>query len=287
VREYTVLISADDLHANLGNPGWVIVDCRFVLADPSAGERDYREGHIPGAVYAQMDRDLSGPIVPGKTGRHPLPSISAIGEKLGAWGIDASTQVVVYDASGGAMAGRLWWLLRWLGHDRVAVLDGGWTAWIAAGHPVSTVAERPSPKRFLPRPHPEMAVDAEAVEAARSDPRWRVIDARAADRFRGKNETIDPVAGHIPGAVSAPYADNLGPDGRFRTPGELRARYAAVIGDTPAERVVCYCGSGITSVHNVLAIAHAGLGLARLYPGSWSEWITDPERPIARLSDAD
>jgi thiosulfate/3-mercaptopyruvate sulfurtransferase len=189
---------------------------------------------------------------------------------------------VVYDSTGGSMAVRLWWLLRWLGHDRVAVLDGGWQAWGTAGYPVSAGTEGREPRGFMPRLRPELVLDTRAVDRVRADQRWRVLDARAAERFRGENETIDPIAGHIPGAVSAPYAENLGPDGRFCPREELRARYAAVMGAVPAEHVVCYCGSGITSIHDILAIAHAGLGEARLYPGSWSEWITDPSRPTAR-----
>jgi thiosulfate/3-mercaptopyruvate sulfurtransferase len=282
VSDHTTLISAEELRASLGRPDWVVVDCRFTLAEPEAGRRAYLESHISGAVYAQMNEDLSGPVLKGKTGRHPLPSPKDLANQLGKWGIDASSQVVVYDATAGSMAVRLWWLSRWLGHDRVAVLDGGWQAWVAEGYPVSGGPEGREPRVFVPRLRPELALDTVAVDRARGDERWRVLDARTAERFRGENETIDPVAGHIPGAVSAPYAENLRPDGRFRSREELRSRYAAVMGAVPAEHVVCYCGSGITSIHDILAMAHAGLGEARLYPGSWSEWITDPDRPTAR-----
>jgi thiosulfate/3-mercaptopyruvate sulfurtransferase len=256
-----------------------VVDCRFTLADPPAGRRGYLEGHVPGAVYAHLDEDLSGPVTRGKTGRHPLPEPDLFVRKLGEWGIDSRVQVVAYDDSGGSMAGRLWWMLRWLGHDAVAILDGGWQAWVAAGYPANAGAEGRDPRTFVPRLRPELALSSDDVNRVRTDPAWRLLDARSAERFRGENETIDPVAGHIPGALSAPYAENLRPDGRFKSPEELRARYAGLIGPVPAERVVCYCGSGVTSVHNLLAMAHAGMGEGRLYPGSWSEWITRPERP--------
>jgi thiosulfate/3-mercaptopyruvate sulfurtransferase len=180
------------------------------------------------------------------------------------------------------MAARLWWMLHWLGHENVAVLDGGWQAWIEAGYPTKAGAEGRDPRSFIPRIRGELALDSTAVNRARTDPKWRVLDARTAERFRGENETIDPVAGHIPGAVSAPYGDNLRPDGRFKSAEELKARYTALMGSVPAERVVCYCGSGITSVHDLIAMAYAGLGEGRLYPGSWSEWITDSERPTTR-----
>jgi thiosulfate/3-mercaptopyruvate sulfurtransferase len=180
------------------------------------------------------------------------------------------------------MAGRLWWLLRWLGHDRVAVLDGGWQAWVAAGHPVSGGPETRKATVFTPHIRQDLLLDTTAVNRLRTDRSWLVVDARTAERFRGENETIDPVAGHIPGAISAPYGENLQPDGHFRSKEELRSRYQALMGSVPADHVVCYCGSGVTAVHDILAMAHAGLGEARLYPGSWSEWITDPGRPTAR-----
>jgi thiosulfate/3-mercaptopyruvate sulfurtransferase len=266
----------------MGQSDWTVVDCRFTLAEPEAGRRAYRESHIAGAVYAHMNEDLSGPVIKGKTGRHPLPAPKNLADQLGKWGIDASSQVVVYDASGGSMAVRLWWLLRWLGHDRVAVLDGGWQAWLAAGYPVSAGPEERTPRVFAPHLRADLVLDTVAVDRVRGDERWRVLDARTAERFRGESETIDPVAGHIPGAISAPYAENLNPTGHFRSREELRARYQAIMGSAPADHVVCYCGSGITSIHDILAMAHAGLGEARLYPGSWSEWITDPGRPTAR-----
>ncbi len=281
MADFTTLISCAELHASLRRADWVVVDCRFTLIAPPAGRAAYDAGHIPGARYADLDRDLSSPHVRGKTGRHPLPPINHFVETLGTWGIGDGTQVVAYDANNGSMAARLWWLLQWLGHARVAVLDGGFQAWTASGYEVTRDIPAHAPLRFMPRPRADLALDAHAVDRVRTDPRWRVLDARAAERFRGENETIDPVPGRVPGARSAPWGDNVLPDGRFRPTEEIRKRFAALLEDTPVERVVCYCGSGVTAAHDVLAMSHAGLGLARLYPGSWSEWITDPARPVA------
>jgi thiosulfate/3-mercaptopyruvate sulfurtransferase len=278
---YTTLIQAEDVWPRLDDPAWALIDCRMSPPAASGGRAKYLASHIPGAVHAHMEEDLSAPATPGRTGRHPLPDSTAFVEKVAGFGIDAEVQVVVYDDSSGSNAARLWWMLRWVGHDRAAVLDGGWPAWQAAGYPVRSGVEVRSRRRFTPRVRPELVVDASQVEQIREDRGWRLIDTRAADRFRGENETVDPVAGHIPGAISAPFAQNL-ERGRFRPAGELRARFSSLIGDTPIEKVVCYCGSGVTAGHDILAMVHAGLGLARLYPGSWSDWITDPERPVAR-----
>lgn len=278
---HRTLIAPDQLAALLGSRDLVVVDCRFSLSDAEAGERAYRQGHVPGAVYAHLERDLSGPVVPGKTGRHPLPDPRMLADRLGAWGLDASKQLVAYDDAGGAMAARLWWLARWLGHDAVAVLDGGFPAWVHAGHPVTADVPTPEPARFEPALRPELAVDAARVDALRTDPARRLFDARAPERYRGDVEPIDPVAGHIPGARCLPFSENLR-DGRFRSAAELAERYRAALGDVPASEAVVYCGSGVTACHAVLAAAHAGLDGLRLYPGSWSEWITDPSRPVAR-----
>jgi thiosulfate/3-mercaptopyruvate sulfurtransferase len=276
------LISTATLAHHLDDPAWVIVDCRFALDDPARGERAYEQGHIPGALYAHLERDLTGTVIPGKTGRHPLPSVAHLVERLSAWGIDANVHVVAYDDSGGSMAARLWWLLRWLGHDAVAVLDGGWPCWRAEGRPFRRGRECRSPRRFLPRLRPELVASAEDVMAALNDPNVRLLDSRSPERYRGEHEPIDPVAGHIPGALSAPYLDNLDARGRFRPAAELRARFERLLGSPPPSRVIFYCGSGVTAAHNVLAFLHAGLGEAQLYAGSWSEWITDPTRPIER-----
>ncbi len=281
MARYSTLITAGQLAPHVGNPQWAIVDCRYRLADLGFGRAAYAESHIAGAVLADIGDDLSGPVVPGKTGRHPLPEVGAIVGKLSGWGIDAQVQVVAYDDSGGSMAARLWWLLHWLGHDAVAVLDGGWPLWQARRFSVRGGTENRSVRRFVARERPELVLSADQVDRVRSDPAWRVLDARNADRFRGENETIDPVAGRVPGAVSAPYAENLEPDGRLKSKADLRRCYTELLGPVPATRAVCYCGSGVTAAHDVLAMAHAGLGEAKLYAGSWSEWITDPTRPVA------
>lgn len=279
---YTTLISTADLAPHLSDPDWAIFDCRFSLADPEWGRRDYTQAHLPGAIYAHLNADLSGPIVPGVTGRHPLPSIEFAAAKFSAWGIDDPVQVVAYDDIGGGMAARLWWMLRWLGHEAVAVLDGGWPKWRAEGRAVDNrLAARPA-RSFGPRPRPELAITTVEVESQLSNTdRW-LFDSRTAERYRGENETIDPIAGHIPSASSAPYPDNLNPDGVFRSREELRQRFTTLLGNTPVDHAAFYCGSGVTAAHNLLALKHAGLGDAKLYVGSWSEWIADPRRNIER-----
>ncbi len=277
---YTTLISTAELAANLGRPDWAVVDCRFWLTDTERGRIDYHQAHIPGAVYAHLGEDLSGPVFPGQTGRHPLPAVETFVATLAGWGIGDGVQVVVYDDQGGAFAARLWWMLRWLGHDPAAVLDGGWPLWQREGRPTRGGTESRPSRPFTPHLRPSLLASTAEVEQIRIDPAYRLLDARATNRYHGQNETIDPVAGHIPGAISAPYADNLAPDGRFRPAGELKAIYETLLGDVPASRAVAYCGSGVTAVHNLIAIAHAGLGEGRLYAGSWSEWITNPQRPI-------
>ena len=280
---YTTLIPISMLAAHLNDPPWLVIDARFSLADPSLGKRNYLQAHIPRAIYAHLDQDLSAMVIKGVTGRHPLPDPSQTLEVFTHWGLPVDGQVVVYDDMAGALAAvRVWWMLRWMGYENVAVLDGGWQSWVQRGLPVSSGFENRLPAPFLGKERRELVVSTAQVEALRLDPGWRLLDARAADRFRGENETIDPVAGHIPGAVSAPYTGNLNPDGTFLYAEQLRARYQRLIGDTPPEHVVVYCGSGVTSIHNILAMLHAGLGEARLYAGSWSEWITDPQRPVGK-----
>ncbi len=279
---YTNIISVTELQNHLDDPAWVLVDCRFSLQDLQRGRRDYLSAHIPGAVYADLNADLSSTPIQGQTGRHPLPSPAAAAAVFSAWGIGPGVQVVAYDDAGGALAAvRLWWLLRWLGHDAAAVLDGGWQAWQRAGQPTRAGLENPPARIFTPQIQPALAVSAAEVDALRLDPAYRLCDSRAAERYRGQNETIDPVAGHIPGAISTPYAENLNPDGAFRSPAELRQRFEAILSGVPASQAVFYCGSGVTAIHNILALEVAGLGQARLFPGSWSEWITDPNRPAA------
>ena len=277
-RYYETLISTDHLSTNLDRPDWVVVDCRFDLADAGRGERDYLAGHVPGACYAHLDRDLSGPVGPS-TGRHPLPDADRLMAWLGAQGIGNDTQVVAYDDSGGAMAVRLWWLLRWLGHRRVAVVDGGWQAWLAGGHPVSVALPAPTPAVFEGAPDASIVVTTEQLVAGNA--RARVVDVRTPERFRGEKEPIDPVAGRIPGAVNLPLQLNLDSEGRFRSAEALKALYDPVVGDADPGELIFMCGSGVTACHGILALELAGYPGALLYAGSWSEWIRDPARPVA------
>lgn len=277
---YTTLISTAELNEYLTDPDWVIVDCRFSLDDTAQGRRDYQQAHIPGAVYAHLDEDLSGPVIPGQTGRHPLPDVETTARTFSNWGIDDNVQVVVYDGDNSSMAVRLWMMLRWLGHPTVAVLNGGWARWQSEGRPARSGSESRLPRRFVPRPRPELLFDAAGVGAICTDPAWRLFDSRSGESYRGEKPGYDPIAGHIPGALSAPYAENLAQDNCFLPPEQLRARFETLLGEVPVEQAVFYCGSGVTAAHNLLALAHASLGEARLYVGSWSDWITDPNRPI-------
>jgi thiosulfate/3-mercaptopyruvate sulfurtransferase len=279
---YTTLISAANLHERLtAAPGSVLVfDCRFDLADPAAGEAAFAAGHIPGAQYLHLDRDLSGAKT-GKNGRHPLPDRQALVNALAARGLDEAQQVVAYDAQGGMYAARLWWLLRWLGHDSVAVLDGGLDAWTAAGFALSKDVAQAKAGNFKAGAPLQVTVDVQAVVRNLSTHELTVVDARAADRYRGENETIDPVGGHIPGAVNRFYKDNLTADGRFKSAHTLREDFTALLPNTTPEHVVLQCGSGVTACHNALAMEVAGLHGAALYGGSWSEWCSDPSRPVA------
>ena len=281
---FSTLISTSELSDHLSDPGWVIVDCRFSLADPEQGRRSYLQSHIPGAVYAHLNEDLCAPVVSGVTGRHPLPQSEVLAQNISNWGIGSGVQVVVYDdwpGASGAIAARLWWTLHWLGHDAIAVLDGGWERWISEMRPVSDGEEVQGFREFHPYPRLELIATSEDVEVMRHDPKYLILDSRGEDRYRGENETIDPVAGHIPGAVSAPYTDNVRADGLFLSKEALTGRFEMLLGDRQAESVVFYCGSGVTAAHNLVALAHAGMGFARLYVGSWSEWITDSVRPVA------
>lgn len=277
---YQTIIPPHELLPNLEDPDWAVLDCRFSLQDFDRGQGLYRDAHIPGAIYAHLNRDLSGEIIPGETGRHPLPEIAAFTKTLSGWGIDERVQVVAYDDRGGAIAARLWWMLRWLGHEKAAVLEGGWTAWLRAGFPVQKEIIGREPRSFKPQPHPEMAVDVKFMERASEKGEPALVDARDTERYRGEEEPIDPVAGHIPGAVSAPYIENLAADGTFRPGRELKERYQRLLAGRAGDQAVFYCGSGVTSAHDILAMVHAGMDMPRLYPGSWSEWLTDPSRPV-------
>lgn len=277
---YTTTVDTSTLALHLEDPGWIVVDCRFRLNDPAAGENLYNQSCIPGARYAHLDRDLAGPITPS-SGRHPLPSRADFADTLGEWGISSSSQVVAYDDTGGAIAARLWWLLRWIGHYGTAVLDGGIDAWLGEGRAV--VYGRPEVQRqvYFPVPMHDLAIDTAAVTALLDRPDMRLVDARAAERFRGEREPIDPVAGHIPGAVNRPFDRNLDANGRFLCSDALRHEWLELLAGCAPDRVVHMCGSGVTGCQNLLAMEVAGLEGSRLYPGSWSEWIRDERRPIA------
>jgi thiosulfate/3-mercaptopyruvate sulfurtransferase len=278
---FTTLISTSQLAARLTDPAFVVVDCRFKLADEDWGKGEYLARHIPGAVYAHLDRDLSGPKT-GRNGRHPLPDPLALSDTFSRMGIAQGTQVVAYDEDSGMFASRLWWLLRWLGHDTVAVLDGGFAKWIAEGRPVRAGDEHREARAFRGALGGDAVVCAKDIAARLGQPGRLLLDARAPERFRGEVEPVDKVAGHIPGAVNYPFPGNLDERGTFRSPEDLRARLSAAIGDIPPDQVVCYCGSGVTACQNLLAFEHAGLHGVKLYPGSWSEWSSDPSRPIER-----
>ena len=268
------LVSTAELAAHLDR--WRVFDCRHDLAKPEWGGEQYRQAHIPGAIFASLDRDLSSPKN-GKNGRHPLPDPHAFGEWLGHCGVKPTDQVVAYDAANGATAARLWWLLRWVGHDAVAVLDGGLAKWTAEGRPVTADIPKPQASNFRPHVRSEMAVDVHAI--AKTLRQRMLLDARAPVRYRGEQEPIDPVAGRIPGALNRFNMDNVRGDGRFKDAAELKADFQKVLAGRPASEVVNYCGSGVAACHNLLAMEVAGLPGGKLYAGSWSEWIADPARP--------
>ena len=275
------LIPATELAALLkhADSDVLVLDCRFSLAAPEAGQQAYDQGHVPGAVYAHLDRDLSGAKT-GQNGRHPLPSPDAFLATLRRWGLKPETEVVAYDDAGGMFAARAWWMLRWMGHPRVRVLDGGWAAWRAQGSAVSQEAapsRPPSDIQLTPRDALLTRIDFVQSHLGNRDV-MQLVDARAPDRFRGENETLDPVGGHIPGALNRFFQLNLGTDGHFKPPQLLRDEFTALLGSQPAGTVVHQCGSGVTACHNLLAMEHAGLGGSRLYAGSWSEWCAGQGR---------
>ncbi len=278
---FNLLVSASELLPNINNSSWAVIDCRFDLLQPEWGILEYEKSHIPGAIYAHLDRDFSSPITP-QTGRHPLPDIQEMAKRLGQWGIGQDTQVVVYDTTGGSYASRIWWMLRFLGHTRVAIFDGGLRNWVEKHLPLSTGIETRKPTIFTPKVNWSMLVDAEVVEKLRQDPAYLLIDARAPERFRGEKEPIDPIAGHIPGAVNRFHGLNLAADGTFLPIEDLQRQFNSLLDGKSADHVIVYCGSGVTSCHHILAMELAGLNGAKLYAGSWSEWIRDHNRPIAK-----
>jgi thiosulfate/3-mercaptopyruvate sulfurtransferase len=275
------LISTAVLASHLDDPAYAIVDCRSKLDDLEWGAREYAAAHIPGAAYADLTHDLSGPKS-GSNGRHPLPDPDALVQTFSRLGIADGVQVVAYDQENGMFASRLWWLLRWLAHDAVAVLDGGFKKWTAEGRPLESGRTDRATRQFTGSPRADMAVDVQTVASHLATGGRRLVDARAPERYRGDTEPIDKIGGHIPGARNHFYQWNLDERGLFRTPEELRTRIRASVGEVPTEQVVCYCGSGVTACHNLLAFEHAGLTGAKLYPGSWSEWSSDPSRPVEK-----
>lgn len=276
------LISTQDLQQRLQQEDLLLLDCRFALEDPAYGRRSYLEGHLPGAHFLDLEQDLSAPVIKGVTGRHPMPDPSALVERLRSCGLRQDSQVVLYDDGPGAFAARAWWLLVWLGkRDGLYLLDGGLKAWREAGLELTCAAPDNAPGDFCAEPDNSLVLSAEQLALRLGTADLTLLDARALPRFRGEVEPIDPVAGHIPGAQCAAFTDNLGADGRFLPADELRQRFDGLRGERPPENLVAYCGSGVTACHNLFAMCLAGYPLAPLYAGSWSEWITNPARPVA------
>lgn len=278
---FTTLITTEELAANLQDPEWVIVDCRFDLMDKEWGEEEYAQFHIPGAVFAHQERDLCSPVTP-TTGRHPLPDPDTFVATLRRLGINNSNQVVVYDTTGGGMAARLWFLLKYYGHDAVALLDGGLPAWVSENRSTMEGVETRQPGKFTGTPRAKMVVTTDEVKNIVKEKGRALIDSRSPERFRGEVEPIDTVAGRIPGALNRFYGDNLDHNGYFKPPQTLNEAFKQVLGSIKPEHAVVYCGSGTTACHNLVAMAHAGLPMAKIYIGSWSEWIRDPENPIGK-----
>lgn len=277
------LITPEALAQRLGRSELRILDCRFALEDPGYGRRAHAAGHLPGACFADLEEDLSAPVVAGRTGRHPLPDPQRLCRRLRDWGVDDDSEIVLYDDGPGAFAARAWWLLLWLGkREGVYLLDGGMNAWRDAGLPLQHEQPQPPLGHFEGQADNDLVVESDALLGRLADPQLTLLDARGLPRFRGEVEPIDPVAGHIPGAQCAPFIDNLDSHERFLPAEALRQRFAALLGSRPQERLVAYCGSGVTACHNLFALCLAGFPLGTLYAGSWSEWITDPSRPVIR-----
>ena len=281
MRAEKLLVTTEELASRLDDPDWIVIDVRHDLTNPDRGPAVYAEGHIPGAYFMHVDHDLSGPKT-GKNGRHPLPDPAEFARKLNERGLAPGKQVVVYDDMGGTYALRLWWMLSWLGHGKVALLDGGYPQWVKEGRAVTKEVPAPRSGSFVPRPRLGDTVDVSFVERFAAAPGTRLLDARAGERFTGKQEAIDPVAGHVPGAVNRFWKENLDADGRFKPAERLRAEFAPVLGDLSPGQVVHMCGSGVTACHNLFAMELAGLPGSKLYPGSWSEWCSDASRPVGK-----
>lgn len=277
---HTTLVSTAELAAHLDDPAWVVFDCRHDLAKPESGALEYAQAHIPGARFLHLDRDLAAAPT-GKNGRHALPEPQAFMRRLGAAGVTANSQIVAYDAKIGVYASRLWWMLRWLGHEKVAVLDGGYAKWKSEGRPLTGDVSPVVPTRYDGQAR-AISVDAEDVLRSIGKPDRKLIDARSSDRYRGENETLDPVGGRIPGSLNRFYRDNLDASGCFKPAAQLHAAFSALLGDTAPNAVVHSCGSGVSACHNLLAMEIAGLPGSKLYPGSWSEWCSNPARPTEK-----
>jgi thiosulfate/3-mercaptopyruvate sulfurtransferase len=276
---YTTLITAQDAYSHLQDPNWRFLDCHFDLMDPQAGRRQYQAAHIPGALFVDMENELSASITP-ETGRHPLPTVKDLEETIARWGISAAQQVVVYDARGGVAASRLWWILHWLGFDAVAVLDGGLQHWQALGYPTTTEVPTVKAARFCGKLDFDALIRVNEIVTAQQQGSV-LLDARSPERYRGDMEPIDPVAGHIPGARNYFQMNNLQDNGLFKSKEELRQQFVSAIGTTLPQKIIHYCGSGVSACHNLLAMEHIGLSGSKLYAGSWSEWIRDPSRAVA------
>ena len=277
---FKTLIKPAELLQNISNANWRIFDVRFFLNNPDQGYQDYLSAHIPGSIYLHLDNDLSGEIIPGKTGRHPLPSPPELESRFSRWGISSDIQVVVYDQFHGGIAARLWWMLNWLGHQKVAVLDGGYMAWKELNYPVTEVIPEIPAARFTINDSLYQTLDAEQVLTNIKSGDQVLIDSRIHPRYLGKIEPIDPVAGHIPGALNLPFLDHVSEGKGWKSATEIKSNFDTVLDNLDRSEVIFYCGSGVTACHNLLAYTHAGLGTGILYPGSWSDWITDPQRPI-------
>jgi thiosulfate/3-mercaptopyruvate sulfurtransferase len=276
---YTTLIDVESLQRQLGAPTLAILDCRFDLGRPEAGRTAFLAAHIPGARFADLNSDLAGPVT-AHSGRHPLPPPAVFAQRLGALNVGNDSQVVAYDESNGSFAARAWWMLRWLGHADVAVLEGGFAAWLAAGGALQAGQPPPGTRHFTPHVDPTAVLSSEQVAAALKDSQRLLVDARAAERYTGAVEPIDAVPGHVPGAVNHPFTGNLAPDGRFLPSHELRRRWEQRLAGASPEKLIAMCGSGVTACHNLLSLEVAGLSGGKLYAGSWSEWIRDPNRPV-------
>ena len=277
---YQTIVSADVVFQNLNNPNWVILDCRDSLTDADYGHRSYLEAHIPNASYCFLFDDFSSAITPA-TGRHPLPDMEKLTDKLGDWGIDENTQVVVYDDMGGAIAARMWWQIRTLGHKNVALLDGGLKYWQAQDLPMTTEIKQPEKKAFIGNFDATQLIEVDTVLENIEAKNFGLLDARAAPRYLGEKEPFDPVAGHVPNAINRDFMDNLNEDGLFKSADTLKKEFEAILKDCPNQQIVHMCGSGVTANHNMLAMEIAGLSGSKLFLGSWSQWVTDPSRPVA------